>query len=207
MHCIILFTRYPQPGKVKTRLAAHLGPEGAAKLHTRLTEQIIRRLQPVVQAGTAELQVHYCGGSAEAMKTWLGDRYTLIRQHGDDLGERMANAFVQAWGQGAKQVLLIGSDCPDITAEIITTGLAQLNRHDLVLGPAADGGYYLIGLKPFTRRYTDLFNSIAWSTGEVLHRTVQQAEQAGISYTFLPKLHDIDRVEDLVHFHYHPGSE
>ncbi|MCI5146388.1 MAG: glycosyltransferase [Candidatus Electrothrix sp. AR3] len=207
MNYILLFTRYPRPGKVKTRMIEHLGPEGAAELHGQMTEQVIRQLQPVFLKGSTQLWVHYCGGSAEEMMAWLGDNELIRRQQGDDLGERMAYAFAKTWQQGGEKVLLIGSDCPAIDADIITKGLEKLDRKDLVLGPAMDGGYYLIGLRSFAVGYEELFKAIDWGTGRVLAQTIDQAKKLGLSFSLLPQLHDIDRAEDLVHFDYHPCSE
>lgn len=212
MQNILLFTRYPQPGKVKTRLISHLGEEGAADLHSRMTEQVIRRLRPILNPGKVQLQVHYYGGSKEKMKAWLDETGLSstcppVRQQGNDLGERMANAFVHAWTKGAKRVLLIGSDCPDLDAAVMADGLKKLHSHEMVLGPAADGGYYLIGLRAFTPGYTTLFRGIDWGTEQVMRQTIRQAKRAEMSFALLPELHDIDRPEDLVHFNYHPGSE
>lgn len=204
---VILFTRYPQAGKVKTRLINHLGSQGAADLHARMTEQVIRNIEPALRTGAVQLRVYYCGGSDQEMQGWLGSDVLFFRQQGNDLGERMANAFVRAWREGAEQVLLIGSDCPDIDAAIINSGLENLQSHDLVLGPAADGGYYLIGLRAVTAKYEALFQGVDWGTEQVLQQTIDRAENAERSFALLPKLHDIDRPEDLVHFNHHSGSQ
>ncbi len=213
---VILFTRYPQAGKVKTRLIDRLGPQGAATLHDRLTKEIISKLQPTLnlnpqRAGSVQLQVLYCGGTEQEMIHWLGNEIQFARQHGNDLGERMQQAFEQAWEQGITRVLLIGSDCPTITASIINQGLEHLLSHDLVLGPAMDGGYYLIGLsdhlKKNKKNYARLFQNIDWGTERVLAQTLNQAKKSGLSFSLLPELHDIDRPEDLVHYNYYSGTE
>ena len=204
--CIILFTRFPQPGRVKTRMIDRLGPQGAAQLHTQMTEQVICQIQPALQTGKIQLLIYYCGGSQQEMADWLGRNCTLCIQKGSDLGRRMKHAFAQTIQQGAERILLIGSDLPDINSDIITSGLKKLNSHDLVLGPTADGGYYLIGLRAPGNTNTILFNSINWGTDQVLEQTLTQAEKGGLSYTLLPQLHDIDRPEDLVYFNYHTCS-
>ena len=211
---VILFTRYPQAGKVKTRLIDELGPQGAATLHDQLTKEVISKLQPMLtpqEAGFIQLQILYCGGTEQEMTQWLGDDIQFARQYGNGLGERMQRAFEQSWQQGAKQILLIGSDCPAITASIIKQGLKQLLSHDLVLGPAVDGGYYLIGLsdrlKNNKKDYTRLFQNIDWGTEHVLRQTLDQAKKSDFSFALLPKLHDIDRPEDLVHFNHYSGTE
>ncbi|XOF34878.1 MAG: TIGR04282 family arsenosugar biosynthesis glycosyltransferase [Candidatus Electrothrix sp. YB6] len=210
---VLLFTRYPQAGKVKTRLIDRLGPQGAAELQSRMTEQVLQQIRPPLRSeanDAVQLQIYYNGGSEQEMRDWLGPDLPFFRQQGNSLGERMAAAFVYAWNQGAEQVLLIGSDCPSIDAAIITTGLEKLHSHDLVLGPATDGGYYLIGLRAFSPQYEHLFREIDWGTEQVLRQTLDRAAEADLSFALLPILHDIDRPEDLVHlvhFHYHPGSE
>jgi hypothetical protein len=211
---VILFTRYPQAGKVKTRLIEELGPLGAATLHDQLTKEVISKLQPILnpqKAGFIQLQVLYCGGTEQEITQWLGNDIQFARQHGNDLGERMQHAFEQSWQQGTKQVLLIGSDCPAITASIINQGLEHLHSHDLVLGPAVDGGYYLIGLNGHLQKnkknYARLFQNIDWGTERVLAQTLAQAKKSNLSFTLLPELHDIDRPEDLVHFNHYSGTE
>jgi rSAM/selenodomain-associated transferase 1 len=185
-----------------------LGPQGAADLHARMTKQVIRNIEAAFRTGAVQLQVYYCGGSEQEMQAWLGSDVPLFLQQGKNLGERMANAFVRAWRQGTEQVLLIGSDCPDLDAAIINSGLENLQSHDLVLGPAADGGYYLIGLRASVDdRHTCLFEGIDWGTEQVLQQTVDRAENAELSFALLSKLHDIDRPEDLVHFNHHSCSE
>ena len=204
--CIILFTRFPQPGRVKTRMIDRLGPQGAAQLHTKMTEQVICQIQPALQTRKMQLQIYYCGGSQQEMADWLGRNCTLCIQQGNDLGRRMEHAFAQTIQQGAERILLIGADCPDINADIITSGLEKLNSHDLVLGPTADGGYYLIGLCAPGNKTKILFNSINWGTDQVLEQTLIQARKGGLSCTLLPQLHDIDRPEDLVYFNHHTCS-
>ncbi|MCI5149546.1 MAG: glycosyltransferase, partial [Candidatus Electrothrix sp. MAN1_4] len=146
------------------------------------------------------------------VQSWLGNDIFLQIQQGNDLGERMADAFVRAWQQGAERVLLIGSDCPGINPSIIESGFQYLEAHELVLGPAADGGYYLIGLQSnaqSVQQHRVLFQNIDWGTDQVLQQTLNQARKAGLSFALLPELHDIDRPEDLVHlnFNYHTDSE
>jgi len=201
--CVILFTRFPRPGAVKTRLIDRLGPQGAAELHTKMTKQVICRIQPVLQTRKIELQVYYCGGSQQEMADWLGGNCTLCSQQGNDLGQRMEHAFAQAIQQGTRRILLIGSDCPDIDSDIITSALKKLHSHDLVLGPSADGGYYLIGLCPAGKKYPALFKGINWGTNQVLEQTLRQAANIGLTCALLRQLHDIDRPEDLVYFNHH----
>ena len=192
----------------------HLGPQGAADLHSRMTKQVINQLQPVLREGSVQLQVYYCGGSKQEIKTWLGKNskdIQLARQQGNGLGKRMQDAFEQTWRQGTEKVLLIGSDCPEMNPAIITSGLEYLQQHDLVLGPASDGGYYLIGLPARLAKqehdYASLFQNIDWGTDQVLQQTLNQAKKNNLSFALLPELHDIDRPEDLVHLNYYTDPE
>ena len=206
LESVILFTRFPQPGKVKTRLIGRLGPQGAADLHRKMTEQVICQIQPALQSREIQLQVYYYGGSQQEMTDWLGNNYTFCPQQGNDLGRRMVHAFARTIRQGAERTLLIGSDCPDIDAGIITSGLERLHSHDLVLGPSADGGYYLIGLPSGESNYANIFDNVDWGTDQVLNQTLTQAKRSGLSHTLLTKLNDIDRPEDLVYFNHHTCS-
>ncbi|MCI5168068.1 MAG: glycosyltransferase [Candidatus Electrothrix sp. GM3_4] len=170
--------------------------------------------QPVLEGGSVQLQVYYCGGSKQEIRTWLGNDIHLARQQGNGLGERMQYAFEQTWQQGAEKVLLIGSDCPGMNPSIITSSLECLQQHDLILGPASDGGYYLIGLSARLaerkqKKYGPacLFRDIDWGTDQVLQQTINQAKKSNLSFALLPELHDIDRPEDLVHLNYYTDPE
>jgi len=203
---IILFTRLPKPGAVKTRLINRLGPQGAAELHDKMTIHVLRRIQPILKVRKIQLQVYYCGGSRKEMVNWLGNAYALYSQQGSNLGQRMEHALTRIIRQGADRALLIGSDCPALDADILSRALDSLDSHDLVLGPAADGGYYLIGLRAGKNGYANLFANIDWGTDQVLQQTLTQAKKSRFSYTLLPRLHDIDRPEDLVYFNHHTCS-
>lgn len=205
---VILFTRYPRAGKCKTRLIPALGTEGAIRIHQRLVAHILQELRCCVQRDNTTLQIHYDGGSLAEMQRWLGKSYTYIQQKGEDLGQRMSRALTQALDRG-RNVILLGSDCPAVTSSLLQDALDSLQKHDMVLGPAHDGGYYLIGLK----REVDsscchkLFSHIPWSTALVLAETLQRAEKLNLNLHTLPTLHDIDRAEDLRHFHHYPHPQ
>jgi uncharacterized protein len=191
---VIVFTRYPEAGKTKTRLATELGADGAAELQRGMAEHAIGRVRELAKTRPISIEVRYQGGSMSLMKQWLGADVLYREQDGDDLGERMLGAFVEAFRDGADLVLLVGTDCPGITAQSLERGFQELERNDLILGPAADGGYYLIGLKEV---YPELFSKIPWGTEKVLERTFEIARLQGLSTTLLDLLHDVDRPEDL----------
>jgi uncharacterized protein len=191
---VIVFTRYPVAGKTKTRLIPELGAVGAAELQRSMAEQAISRVRELAVTRPISIEVRYEGGNAFLMKQWLGGGLLFHEQDGADLGERMFTAFLDAFSNGADRALLMGTDCPGITAQILEKGFQELERSDLVLGPAADGGYYLIGLK---RVHPELFFKAPWGTEKVLERTVEIARLQGLSAGFVDRLRDVDRPEDL----------
>lgn len=200
---IILFTRYPEAGRVKTRLISALGKKGAAELHKNLTEHCLALLS---RAATP-LTVFYTGGTVGQMADWL-PHLPLIEQKGTDLGQRMIAAFTHIRALDNGRILLVGSDCPDLSGQLIKQGLKVLVDHDLVLGPTFDEGYYLIGISAdfSPADLVLLMADIPWGTREVLQTTLTRIQAADFSYSLLPTLHDIDRPEDLEYFHHHARS-
>lgn len=198
----LVFTRYPQPGSTKTRLAKVLGNRGAAALQKKLTEMTLARVRQFLQKNRAAAAVYHEGGSREEMRQWLGPDLDYRAQPDGDLGQRLAGAFREAFGQGCLRVVIIGADCPDLLASHIEEAFSILRSRDLVLGPATDGGYYLIGL---SRPEPALFAAIPWGTGNVLEKTLEIAVQKGLSLAQLETLSDVDRPEDLQHLDYHTG--
>ncbi len=190
-------TRYPEPGKCKKRLAKHIGAEDAAEIHRRLAERTIQVCCAFRKESGAELVVLYSGGSRYLMENWLGKNTRLLRQKGAHLGERMKKAFDWAFGRGAKRAILVGTDCPELSEEVLLEGFSLLSQCDLVLGPARDGGYYLIGLR---RPCSALFENISWGSSKVLDETIQKARAVGLSTRFTRALSDLDTVEDLLLF-------
>lgn len=195
---VIIFIKFPTPGLVKTRLIPALGAQGAADCQRQMSEQIVRQVRELQRYKATGLQIHYQGGKTETMAAWLGDDLNYYPQRGDDIGCRMAAAFQQAFAAGNRHVILVGSDCPALTAAILHSAFNKLKRLDLVLGPAMDGGYYLIGLNS---PCPALFTGLSWGTGMVLAETLQKAEEQGLSVNLMDTLYDIDRPEDLRHFH------
>ncbi len=204
---LLLFTRYPVPGRVKTRLIPKLGEKGAADFHKKLTDICVGCLVNVCAGTDIGLTVFFSGGSIRDMRRWLPG-ISLVRQEGNDLGERMIAAFFHARGQGGKHILLVGSDCPELSPVIIRRGFQHLIGHDLVFGPAHDGGYYLVGISSdfAPSSLGSLMTAMKWGTGDVLLKTLSRIQRAGYSYALLPLLHDIDRPEDLDYFDYHACS-
>lgn len=187
--CILLFTRVPVVGQVKTRLIPALGAAAACAVHERLLARILGVLEQQTLCA-AELWLDAAGSHP------LLDRSQLPQQlqQGHDLGERMAQALAAAL-QHYRQVVLIGADAPGIDAACLERALACLQQDaELVLGPALDGGYVLIGS---TVPAPSLFDGVAWGTDAVLQQTLQRAEAAGLRYALLEPQADIDDPQDL----------
>lgn len=191
---LIIFTRYPEPGKAKTRLIPVLGPDGAAELQRRMTAHVLREAGALVGRRRVSLEVRFEGGSKPLMRDWLGFGVACSPQDGANLGERMERAFADAFRARTERVVIVGSDCPGVTANVLESAFRALAGNDLVLGPATDGGYYLIGLR---RRAPELFDGPCWGTDGVLRQTLEKARAAGLSVVLLAPLDDVDRPEDL----------
>lgn len=182
---ILLMAKAPRPSFVKTRLAAQIGPAEATDLYRRLVERQIRDIPTAWP-----LEVHFAPEDAEVeMRAWLGAGPKFVPQVDGDLGARLSAAFDHAFTQGARTAIAIGGDCPELGVDDFHQAAGVLQRKDVVLGPACDGGYYLIGLRgpaPF------LFAHMPWSTPEVLSTTVDRLEQAGLSLELLGVKEDVD---------------
>ena len=171
---LIVFTRYPEPGTTKTRMIPELGAAGAAELQRQMTEHIISRVNQVCGIHPLAIEIRHEGGTRKQMRQWLGTGFSYCPQGSGDIGLRMGRAFLDAFEQGWETVVVIGSDIPDITAKIIQKAFKVLIDHDLALGPAGDGGYYLIGVhrRAFRHWNPRLFTDIEWGTENVLPQTL-----------------------------------
>lgn len=187
---LIIFTRYPEVGKTKTRLIPALGEAGAAKLQQKLTEYTVQEASKVA----VNCRIYFSGGNQELMREWLGDSYAYYPQSEGDLGEKLIAALEETCSENVEKVVIIGIDCPDLNADLIKQAFSELSDKDVVLGKAEDGGYYLIGLRDCIPA---LFQGITWGTDQVLQQTVAIAEKLGLEMSFLPMLNDIDTPEDL----------
>lgn len=201
---LLIFTRWPEPGKTKTRLIPALGPKGAAQLQKQLTEhaadlaKVFLQQEPIAKAVT----IFYTGGSPQQMEQWLGTDFSYQPQSTGDLGDRLKNAFQWAFDQGSQKILVMGIDCPGITLEHLQNAFTALDNYPMAIGPALDGGYYLLALKQVNPSY---FQNIAWGTEQVYAQTLAKFQQngemssgsLGNSPYALDVLPDIDRPEDL----------
>ena len=196
---LIVFTRFPEPGKTKTRLIPALGAKGAARLQRQMTEHILATAAKGSIRPGLTIEVRNEGGNTVLMQEWLGSQFSYRPQGLGDLGRRMTRAFEAAFRDSKKAAVIVGSDIPGISADIIQQAFERLQENDLVLGPAHDGGYYLIGMKNIipAATYARLFEGINWGTGEVFSQTIQIANTLGLSIVLLESLADVDCSEDL----------
>ena len=192
---LIIFSRYPEAGKTKTRMIPALGAVGAAQLQQEMTEHTLTTAKKLSDtAGNVSLEVHFAGGNRQLMEQWLGKDINYFPQVAGDLGARMQLAFAAAFDNKSDRVVIIGIDCPDINLKILNLAFTGLKKHDLVLGAAEDGGYYLIGL---SRLIPELFCNINWGTSVVFQQTKTIANNLKLSIDYLPVFRDVDRPEDL----------
>jgi hypothetical protein len=192
----LFFVKSPQPGQVKTRLAQDVGPEEAADIYRHLVQRLVRQF-PM----TLNLRVCFTPAEEEqTVREWLGPQldaqgieWQLEPQFEGDLGQRMSAAFAMAFADGAEKVLIIGSDTPGINNSHFQETWDALEEVDVVIGPAQDGGYYLLGLRAYV---PELFEDVPWSSEETLDATMERAMEAGLEVSWLEELNDIDTLED-----------
>jgi rSAM/selenodomain-associated transferase 2/rSAM/selenodomain-associated transferase 1 len=196
---LIIFTRYPEIGTTKTRMIPILGAEGAANLQREMTEHILSQVAGPSASNDLAIEIRYDGANEDLMRRWLGSEFEYVLQKGDDVGERMQRAFEDAFESGATSAVIIGTDIPDLTARVVKDAFNVLKQKEMVLGPAKDGGYYLIGFPKtaFSSAAADLFAGIKWGVNDVLKKTIKAATGLGISYSLVDELADVDRPEDL----------
>jgi rSAM/selenodomain-associated transferase 1 len=191
--CILLFVKHPASGKVMTRLAEHVGQDIATDLYKSFVADILTTLHAL----SVNFKIVFFPPDAEnQFQQWLGEGYSYSPQIGKNLGQRMKNAFLQAFSDGFRKVVLIGSDLPDLPAEYLELGFKALETNDVVLGPSSDGGYYLIG---FAKEafLPDVFEGITWSSADVFEQTLNILKKHEQRVYLLPQWHDVDTLTDL----------
>ena len=190
---LIIFLKYPQAGKVKTRLAKEIGRQNAAGLYRVFVEVVLKRTK---DKNFKRLIFYAPRDKGREIKKWLGNNELEFHpQKGKDLGERLCNAFQFAFNQPSiRKVVAIGTDSPLIDRKVVTTAFNSLETKQCVLGPAIDGGYYLIGLSSFSGH---VFKGIHWGTKKVLSQTIRGLRESKINHRFLKVSCDIDTHDDL----------
>ncbi len=187
---LILLIKNPRKGNVKTRLAKTIGDEAALRVYNNLLDYT----EKVVTSVNAEKHIYFTHKpiDSDPMSTMSNIRM----QTEGDLGERLDAAITEVIKQQSK-VIVIGSDCPEITSDIIDDAFSKLDISDVVLGPTHDGGYYLIGMNGY---YPDIIKDISWSTAEVLTQTISKVQKNNLLYTLLETKSDLDNEDDLNNF-------
>ena len=190
---LIIFYRNPELGKVKTRLAASLGDAKAYSIYLLLGEHTMSITQNL-----AISKALYYSDHIDLHDNWANSKYHKQVQSGSDLGEKMANAFRSGFQSGYTSICIIGTDCLELTSTIIKEAFRRLLNHDIVIGPANDGGYYLLGMNNL---HTSLFENKKWGTNTVLLDTLNVVRLLGLRCWQLDPLNDIDEEKDLpLHF-------
>ena len=188
MRGVIVFVKNPEFGKVKTRLAATLGDEMALEIYNKL---LAYTRNVLLGAKDVKKYVYY-SSFVDKNDDWSNEDFDKHLQYQGGLGERIISAFKSTFDE-CDQVVIIGSDCPQLTSEHIEEAFLKLNTHDVVIGPSHDGGYYLLGMNNF---YPQLFNDINWSTESVFQETLDRAQANELSTAELETLTDVDYQED-----------
>ncbi len=200
---LVIFTRWPEPGRTKTRLIPEFGADGAADIHRQLIDRTFAAARDLTES-TQVLVALADAASADVSSINASASWPIIAQHGDDLGERMANAINEAFERcpSAESVVLIGVDCPDYSAALFRDAAAVLNVNDTVFAPAEDGGYGLVGVahrawQPALRRA--LFSGLDWGSSSVMQQTQIRLNAVAPQATLalLPVLWDIDHPADV----------
>lgn len=183
---LIIFARRPEAGKVKTRLSATIGNDKALAIYIRLLEHT----RSIANKLSCEKYVFLTHERHDDF--WNGFNHEL--QHGDTLGDRMKHAFELLFNKSHEHIIIIGTDCPDISTEIVEEGFRQLGSNDIVIGPAEDGGYYLLGMNSY---HASFFQDIHWSSEVVYNQTIGKIHANNLSYYTLPILADVDEEKDV----------
>lgn len=188
---LLIFVKNLIGGHVKTRLAATLGNDAAINIY----KQLLINTHTAIHSSPIDKIVYYSNFIEDDI--WENTVYKKEIQHGNTLGMRMENAIKSSFTAGYKKIIIIGTDCPGINKNILKKAFLNLNSFDIVIGPATDGGYYLLGMK---EDHPILFQNIEWSKNVVLQQTIHLCNQNRLSYFLLPELCDIDEEKDLIHF-------
>ncbi len=199
---LIIFTKFPHPGKVKTRLAATIGHEKAIKFFKVCAENIFNIAHGLNKSIETYL-FYQSTKNLQAIKKWIGKEFTFLPQSGGDLGNKMTKAFEKVFEKGKSKAIIVGTDIPDIDSNLLRDAFKALDSHDIVIGPSYDGGYYLLGMKKFI---PGLFVNIEWSTDSVYNSTVKIINNLNYNYFELPRLHDVDTEMELLNWLNTPGG-
>lgn len=185
---LLIFIKNPIKGKAKTRLAATVGDDEALRIY----KELLKHTRQIATNIDANRYLFY-GFFIDNEDDWSNDKFNKFLQIDGSLGDKMKDAFEKVFTDGNQKVIIIGSDCASLTPEIVSNAFLQLDNHDFVIGPADDGGYYLIGMNSFE---PTIFDGVAWSTEAVLPKTIENIKALNKNYALLTVLSDIDYEED-----------
>ena len=188
---VIIFVKNPELGKVKTRLSATIGNEKALEIYKELLAHTLMSVKEIM----ADVFIYFSDSIDENIFEFENNFFKKM-QKGDNLGERMSNAFKEVFDLWYDNVIIIGTDCPGLDLNLLENAFLQLDNVDVVIGPAEDGGYYLLGMK---KHYAKLFENINWSSSSVLQTTLDNCNKNKLTHTLLSILSDVDEEKDLVH--------
>lgn len=194
---LIVFIRYPEAGRAKTRLIPELGADGVAALAKELAKRALGVAETVSKEEGIDVSIWFTGCNEDRARLLAPGKHSYHEQQGANLGSRMHAAFEATFNDGYDLVALVGTDCPELDDAIITRAFDVLMDADVAIGPATDGGYYLIALRA---PEPGLFKGIDWGSADVLQATVNTATNLGLSTAALPVLWDVDRPEDFVDY-------
>ncbi len=192
--CILVFVKAPERSQVKTRLARSIGDELALEFYKGCVHETLT----VLKATGFPVRICYHPSERkESVAAWLGNGHPLFPQEGSDLGEHMADAFARAFDAGFNRAVLVGTDIPQLNPPLLMEAFSCMDRHGAVIGPARDGGYYLIGFCAKTFN-PDVFSGVSWGTDTVYRKTLQRLDKKELSVHVLPCLEDVDTLEALL---------
>lgn len=189
-NALIIFVKNPIKGRVKSRLAKTIGEEKALKIYKDLIAHTLEITLPLECN-----KIVYYSDFIPATDQWSQMGYRQELQNGDDLGQRMYHAFEKEFEKRRKNICIIGTDCPELNTNIIVKAFDQLQKAEIVIGPATDGGYYLLGMQHLQKK---IFEKKQWSSPTVFADTIKDIETFGIKHNLLPMLNDIDEEKDLI---------
>ena len=198
---LLIMVKAPRLGFAKTRLGLAIGPEKARLAYLEMVRQLVNQLAPI-----SDVQLRFTPDDAHSeVAGWLHPGWTAAPQGEGDLGIRLARAFADLFSQGARRIVAIGADCPWVISQDILGAWEKLHHYDVVLGPAKDGGYWLIGLR---QSCPHLFEGIPWSSSSVFSETERRTRELGLSLRRCRELSDIDTAEDWsAYCRQHPVGE
>jgi rSAM/selenodomain-associated transferase 1 len=191
---LIVFAKYPVPGQVKTRLAKDIGDSAAVILYSHFVSYTIRKFANSRDSNELRVAVAQESFLEKFKQNFPGADKYVAQKNTDNLGARMQHAIQQSLNEGFQKIVVIGTDCPHLPTEYVQKAFDLLDKHDIAIGPAEDGGYYLLAI---SQDHPCLFEGISWSTENVLKQTIAAIKKNDVSYALLPALFDIDDFESL----------